>query len=137
MSAPAPLQSAPALRWQWAHDEHRPNCLANWRQNNQDCARRQQTAGDECLGSVDALYCRGGASLLGASFGGCAPQQPISASIGEVAATPNLLPPEAAELLDQQSDLPISRRAPSGSDRRVRTGTGRAFSGSSGAVVAD
>ena len=53
-----------------------------------------------------ALLAGSGASLLGASFGGCAPQQPISASIGEVAATPNLLPPEAAELLDQQSDSP-------------------------------
>ena len=53
-----------------------------------------------------ALLAGSGASLLGASFGGCAPQQPTSASIGEVAATPNLLPPEAAELLDQQSDSP-------------------------------
>src|SRR5215218_7649992 len=53
-----------------------------------------------------ALLAGSSASLLGASFGGCAPQQPISASIGEVAATPNPLPPEAAELLDQQSDSP-------------------------------
>ena len=54
-----------------------------------------------------ALLAGSSASLLGASFGGCAPQQPISASIGEVAATPNPVPPEAAELLDQQSNSPV------------------------------
>jgi lipoprotein-anchoring transpeptidase ErfK/SrfK len=55
----------------------------------------------------------GGGTVIATSFGACVPHQPIGASIGQVAATPNLPPPETEELVDQQPDMPVpaERRA--------------------------
>jgi lipoprotein-anchoring transpeptidase ErfK/SrfK len=54
----------------------------------------------------------GGANVMVTGFAACAPPQPISTSIGQVAATPHLPPPEAEELLDQPaSPIPAEPRA--------------------------